>query len=442
MTRLVQTERALMDTRQQIGAAPKAAAPLADTRTIGKAATFTGDHKDWPEWSFQLTAYMGSAATPKSIEALRWAAMADAKITAVVQQIFEEHNVQLFLALALLCKGSALVTVKNTELNNRLKAWRGLNATYDSNKGRQRVRMQYLLQLKRAESILQTTEAVERWECDVREYEQRFGKTFDEDVKIGVILALAPLQVQNHCHLNSHILKSYAQVRTMLFDYCRAQADTTAGDAVPIDLSMLGKGGKARNANATRKGKAKAKAKARKAKATKTKRTKTRNAKAKVRTTPKPSKGWGHMKKDCRWNENAKSGKDTASLETPIMPAESTKTEPQITGMLIQSDEGGEIPADPAQWLYSVNKRESVPNAHDFLIDSGAATSVCQQSLADSLDGKPRGHGVELRSATRHQFTTTGNATICLRTRHGLNVASDLQIAPKNTGLKRSIISV
>ena len=35
-------------------------------------------------------------------------------------------------------------------------------------KDRQRVRMQYLLQPKRAESILQTTEAVERWECDVK----------------------------------------------------------------------------------------------------------------------------------------------------------------------------------------------------------------------------------------------------------------------------------
>ena len=48
--------------------------------------------------------------------------------------------------------------------------------------------MQYLLQPKRAESILLTTEAVERWDCEV-------GKTSDEDVKIGVILALAPLQV-------------------------------------------------------------------------------------------------------------------------------------------------------------------------------------------------------------------------------------------------------
>ena len=110
--------------------------------------------------------------------------------------------------------------------------------------------------------------------------------------------------------------------------------------------------------------------------------------------------------------------------------------------MLIQSDEGGEIPADPTQWMYSVTKQESVPIANDFLIDSGAATSVCQQSLADSLGGKLRGPGVELRTATGHQFTTAGNTTICLRTRDGVNVASDFQIAPKNTGLQRSIISL
>ena len=83
---------------------------------------------------------------------------------------------------------------------------------------------------KRSETILQTTDAVERSECDVKEHEQKFGKPVDEDVKIGVIVALAPPQVQDHCHLNSHILKSDAQVRTMLFDYCRAQADTATGD--------------------------------------------------------------------------------------------------------------------------------------------------------------------------------------------------------------------
>ena len=61
MTRVVHTERALMDTRQQVAAVPKVAAPLVDTRTIGKAPTFTGEHKEWPEWSYQFTAYMESA---------------------------------------------------------------------------------------------------------------------------------------------------------------------------------------------------------------------------------------------------------------------------------------------------------------------------------------------------------------------------------------------
>ena len=99
MARLVQTERALMDTRQQVAAVPMVTAPLADTRTIGKASTFTGEHKDWPEWSYQFTAYMGSANL-KSIEALRWVAMEADKITvaSVVKQSFEDHNLQLYLA--------------------------------------------------------------------------------------------------------------------------------------------------------------------------------------------------------------------------------------------------------------------------------------------------------------------------------------------------------
>ena len=41
---------------------------------------------------------------------------------AVGKQSVEEHTPQLYLALALLCKGSALVTVKNTEVNNGLES--------------------------------------------------------------------------------------------------------------------------------------------------------------------------------------------------------------------------------------------------------------------------------------------------------------------------------
>ena len=47
----------------------------------------------------------------------------------------------------------------------------------------------------------------------------------------------------------------------------------------------------------------------------------------------------GTQKKDCWWNESAKSGKDTASLGTLITPAENTKLESSITRVLTQSDE-------------------------------------------------------------------------------------------------------
>ena len=112
-----------------------------------------------------------------SIEALRWTAMEESQIAAAAVRAHrsQEHTLQLHLALALSCKGSVLVTVKNTEVNNGLEAWRGLKAACDCNNGRQRVRTQYLMQLKRSESIGQTTETVERWggngtsaECSAR----------------------------------------------------------------------------------------------------------------------------------------------------------------------------------------------------------------------------------------------------------------------------------
>ena len=57
--------------------------------------------------------------------------------------------------------------------------------------------------------------------------------------------------------------------------------------------------------------------------------------------------------------------------------------------------------------MYSATKQESVPNTNDFLIDSGAATFGMSSEFGRQPGGKPRGPEVELRSATRHQFTFT-----------------------------------
>ena len=77
--RLVQAEQELTHNRisNAAGAAAvnvtKAPESLVDTRTIGKPQNFSGEHKDWAEWSFQFSAYMG-AASPDAVDAMKWAA--------------------------------------------------------------------------------------------------------------------------------------------------------------------------------------------------------------------------------------------------------------------------------------------------------------------------------------------------------------------------------
>ena len=237
--------------------------------------------------------------------------------------------------------------------------------------------MQYLLQPKRAESILQTAEAVERWECDVREYEQRFGKILDEDVKKGVHTCVGTVASAEPLPLELTYLEEHAQVRMMLFDYCLAQADTAAGDVVPTDHSMLGKG-KGEKGKGDKKGQGKGKGK--NSENSKDEKDKDEDMKGKgkgeanAKTTKHfpgyclVCKAWEHAMKDCWCNESATSGKDTLSLETPMTPAAKSTTESSITGMLIQSDEGETVLANPAQWLYLVTKRE--PSREEFLIDS------------------------------------------------------------------------
>ena len=89
----------------------------------------------------------------------------------------------------------------------------------------------------------------------------------------------------------------------MLYDYCRAQADTAAGDAVPMDLSMLGEGGKGKKGKGDKKDKGKGK----KGESSKDEKDKDKKGKGKGKNIVKTEYfagyclqciGWGHMKKD------------------------------------------------------------------------------------------------------------------------------------------------
>ena len=214
----------------------------------------------------------------------------------------------------------------------------------------------------------------------------------------------------------------------VLIDYCRAQANVGNSEDAPMDLCDAWKGQERQRRQERQREECED--------ATDEKKGNGKKGKGKFEEKARATeycagyclqcKAWSHVKKDCWWNESSKSGKDAASLETPTTPAANNTTEPPITGMR----------------LCQLILRSGCTPYNDFLINSGAATSECPQSLADSLGRKPSGPGVELRSVTGHRFTTTGNTTICLRTRGDINVSGDFQVAPKETRLQRSIIPV
>ena len=79
------------------------------------------------------------------------------------------------------------------------------------------------------------------------------------------------------------------------------------------------------------------------------------------------------------------------------------------------------------------------PEAHEFLIDSGAAVGVCPAWKA----GKGRrGPGISLVSATGHGFTSEGATTLGMRTAGGMTIRGQFQVAPEKTKINRAIVSV
>ena len=68
--------------------------------------------------------------------------------------------------------------------------------------------------------------------------------------------------------------------------------------------------------------------------------------------------------------------------------------------------------------MFSVTNRES--NQNEFLVDSGAGTSVYQQVCLKAWEAS--GAGMEHRLVTGQRFTTVGSTQIVMRTRDKISV--------------------
>ena len=99
--------------------------------------------------------------------------------------------------------------------------------------------------------------------------------------------------------------------------------------------------------------------------------------------------------------------------------------------MLLQSD-GFSAAVNVTKWMFSVTSREA--SDIEFLVVSGVATPVCQQSLSDSLGGKPSGAGVQDNDPPRWVAQRSSCAHV--------TESGDFRIAPRTLGMLEAVISV
>ena len=99
--------------------------------------------------------------------------------------------------------------------------------------------MQKLLSPKEPDSAALTVRAIEKWERHVNMHATRFSKVIGYDVKIGVALAMSPVPVQSHDHLDASTLNTYPAVRAVTVGYCKKAADFDSIGATPMDIGAF-----------------------------------------------------------------------------------------------------------------------------------------------------------------------------------------------------------
>lgn len=186
--------------------------PALDTRSIGRVPNLSVDHREWADWSFRFPAFMG-AANEGAVELLRWAAAQteDIEEATITAQDTPRSRCRKSCTWRSRCSANAWRRLWWTKMWGYigLGAWRILQSHYDpDSRGRQRMRVSIMLQPTKPAKFGDLRGCFEKWERDARDYKTRFSKVMDEDVKIGVVLDLAPDIVHRYCHLGARELKT------------------------------------------------------------------------------------------------------------------------------------------------------------------------------------------------------------------------------------------
>ena len=165
------------------------------------------------------------------------------EVNASVTVLGEESRTSASLlhsALIATAQGAALTVVRRAGSGEGLEAWRLLVRKYEPRTKQTKV-VRLLEVLNTSIQGPDILDALERFEESITEYEKEAKKTFDDDIKIGVVIrALEDGPLKEHLLLHSERCDSYTEFREELETIARAKSAGTSHTL--MDIGALGKG--------------------------------------------------------------------------------------------------------------------------------------------------------------------------------------------------------
>ena len=134
-----------------------------------------------------------------------------------------------------------------------MEMWRRLVKTNEpAHKSKAWVWRKHLTNLNFPTDLAKWSEAFYQWESEIREFERQFKKKIDENIKLSVLVHVAPKELQQSIFMHADSLDSYMKVRTYIEQYLsarnlwrRPQGRHKADSGVaPMDIGAINDKGK------------------------------------------------------------------------------------------------------------------------------------------------------------------------------------------------------
>ena len=234
--------RAVTAEQRAVGAESRFRTRVIDSRELDRVERFDGSRKAWPDWSFSFKGILEET----TLKAMRWTCQQEDAIDAqsidVEDTTWHAHNTALFKALVTKANaGEAATKIRAAGEGMGLEVWRTLVEYYEPrSRGRQREVFNKKVTKPTFDKSKSLLNNIESWEQDVRDYEKRFDKVVDADLRISVLLELAPEAVREHVYINSEKYATYESIREKLVSYIESKMIEDTVATTPMEIGQLG----------------------------------------------------------------------------------------------------------------------------------------------------------------------------------------------------------